>query len=79
MANYFVRVDHLTDEELSFFGWEVIDRGNEYSAYWNARYNEVQPVSNGPPRFIVVDDLNDARNMSRGGFLITGPYRRLLI
>jgi len=76
MAYFFVRVDHLTDEELSFFGWELIDKGNEYSAYWNARYNEIQLVSNEAPRFIVVDDLNDARNMSRGGSLITGPRRQ---
>jgi hypothetical protein len=76
MAYFFVRVDHLTDEELSFFGWELIDKGSEYSSYWNARYNEIQPVSNDPPRFIVVDDWNDARNMSRGGSLITGPHRQ---
>jgi hypothetical protein len=76
MAYFFVRVDHLTDEKLSFFGWELIDKGNKYSAYWNARYNEIQPVSNDAPRFIVVDDWNDAQNMSRGGSLITGPPRQ---
>jgi hypothetical protein len=75
MANFIVRIDHLTDEQLSFFGWEMIDKGNTYSLYWNARYNESQPVSNDPPRFIIVDDWNDAQYMSRGGSLIKGPQR----
>jgi hypothetical protein len=75
MANFIVRIDHLTDEQLSFFGWEMIDKGNTYSLYWNARYNESQPVSNDLPRFIIVDDWNDAQYMSRGGSLIKGPQR----
>jgi hypothetical protein len=72
MADFFVRIDHLSNDELSFYGWEIVDEGGEFSTYWNARYNEFQPVANDSPRYIVVDDWNDAQAMSRGP-IIAGP------
>lgn len=73
--NYIVRIDHLTDDNLSFYGFEKISAGAEFSLYMNVRYNEMQPVSNDPPRYIIVDDWNDAMHMSRDGELINGPKR----
>jgi hypothetical protein len=70
--NYLVRVDDLSDDELSFFGWEVLDKGEEFSIYSNARYNETQPVSNESPRYLLIDDRNDAQVIGRGRFLV-GP------
>lgn len=72
MSNFFVRVDHLSDGELSFYGWEMVDKGPEFSTYWNARYNEFQLVSNNPPRYLVIDDWNDAQSISQG-MVISGP------
>ena len=77
MSNFIVNIEHLTDDQLCFFGWIRLDSGNEFSLYWNPRYNEIQPVSNDPPRTMIVDDWNDAQYMSRGGRpLTTGPLRR---
>ena len=76
MANFIVNIDHLTDTQLTFFGWIRVDQGGEFSLYWSPRYNETQPVSNDPPRHLVVDDLNDARFMSREGTIIAGPGAR---
>jgi hypothetical protein len=66
MGKFIVRIDHLSNDELSFYGWELVDVGAEFSTFWNARYNEFQPVSNEPPRYIVIDDWNDAQSMGRG-------------
>ena len=75
--NYIVRIDHLEDEQLSFYGFERIHTGPEFSLYLQVRYNEMQPVSNISPRYIIVDDWNDAQYMSEDdSSVITGPRRR---
>jgi hypothetical protein len=76
MSNFIVRIDHLSEDQLCFFGWVRIDSGEEFSLYWNPRYNETQPVANTPPRYLIIDDLNDATFMSRGKPIIQGPIRR---
>ena len=63
--NFIVNIDHLSDRELSFFGWVKVDDGDEFSLYWNPRYNEFQPISNDPPRMMLVDDYNDAHAMAQ--------------
>jgi hypothetical protein len=70
--NFVVKIDDLSDADLSFYGWEMVDKGDEFSLYWSARYNETQPVSNQSPRYLIVDDWNDANSMGRGTF-IHGP------
>jgi len=75
MANFIVRIDHLSDQQLEFFGWIKVDTGAEFSLYWNPRYNETQSVSNDPPRYLVVDDVNDAGQIGGGGTVINGPIR----
>jgi hypothetical protein len=70
--NFIVRVDGLSDGDLSFYGWELVDKGPEFSLYLNVRYNETQVVSNDSPRYLLVDDQNDASTMGRGSF-IRGP------
>lgn len=78
MSNYIVEVSHLDDEKLAFFGWVRIDQGEEFSLYWSPRYNETQPVSNESPRYLLVDDWNDANAMGGGGngaVVIQGPLR----
>lgn len=75
MANFIVRIDHLSDQELEFFGWVRVHSGGEFSTYWSPRYDEFQPVSNGSPRYLIIDDWNDAQAMSLGigNTVIEGP------
>ena len=74
--NFMVNVDDLNDDQLSFFGWIRVHTGEEFSTFWNPRYNEEQPVSNSPPRYLIVDDWNDAQYMAAGaGGIVKGPQR----
>jgi hypothetical protein len=73
--NFIVRIDHLDDDQLAFFGRIKVHEGEEFSIYWNPRYSEEQPVSNSPPRYLVVDDWNDAQYMAGGGSITKGPQR----
>lgn len=75
--NYIVRIDHLSDDQLSFYGFEKVHSGPEFSLYLNVRYDEMQPVSNVSPRYIIVDDWNDAQYMADDDAdVVTGPRRR---
>lgn len=78
-SNYIVNISHLSDAELEFFGWIAADRGDEFSLYWNPRYNETQAVSNDAPRSLLVGDWNDAVQMGFGSTsdepIIRGPRR----
>lgn len=73
--NFIVQVDHLSDDQLEFFGWLKVEAHAEFSLYWHPGYNETQPVSNESPRFLVIDDWNDAQHMSADGDVIQGPTR----
>jgi hypothetical protein len=75
--NFVVRIDHLSDEQLEFFGWVRAHFGPTFSLYWNPRYNEYQPVQNDIPRVLVVDDYNDAVQMAGdyGDWSILQPQR----
>ena len=80
MSNFIVDVSHLTDDQLVFFGWVLVEKDEEFSLCWNPRYNETQPVTNAKPRYLIVDDWNDASSMS-GGWdsaeeIIKGPTRQ---
>lgn len=73
MPNYIVNISHLSDDKLEFFGWYRIDSGKEFSLYWNPRFNETQPVANDGKRLLIVDDLNDARGLSKDKKFLMGP------
>lgn len=62
---FIVRIDHLTDDELVFFGWQCVAKDSEFSLYYRVHDGERQVVTNDPPRFFVTDDYNDAVQMSR--------------
>lgn len=70
--SFIVRVDHLTDDQLTFFGWIRTHQGDEFSTYRCFHNGEEQVVSNGLPRYMVIDDVNDAQFMSLDK-IITGP------
>jgi hypothetical protein len=72
---FIVRVDHLSDEQLVFFGWQREHEGDEFSVYRHMREGTDAIVSNLPPRYLPVDDVNDAQQMSRGKIILGPPPR----
>lgn len=74
VERYLVRVDHLSDQQLNFFGWFREAEGEEFSIYWHPHSDERQPVSNVSPRYLVVDDWNDAEYMSDGEEIVVAPH-----
>ena len=71
---WIIRVDHLGDSELALFGWIRIADDGEFSLYQRPWDGEQQVVSNEPPRWLIVDDYNDAQQMSAdGGRIMQGP------
>lgn len=65
-------IDHLTDDQLTFFGWVVVDEDDEFKMYRRMHDGDQQVVQKSPPRWFMVDDVNDAQQMSTGG-IIVGP------
>lgn len=61
-----VRVDGMTTDELAFFGFVLISEDEEFEHYWDPRYNEAHVLPKEPPRYLMVDDLNDAIAIRRG-------------
>ena len=69
---WFVPIDHLDDSDLEFVGWYKIADDGVFSLYQRPYDGEQQVVSNKSPRYLVVDDYNDAQALSRGSIII-GP------
>jgi len=68
-------IDHLDDQKMSFFGWLVEDRNDEFTLYRRHYDGEQVVVQNESPRWFVTDDVNDAEQMS-SGVIIIGPEGR---
>jgi hypothetical protein len=69
---WIIRVDHLSDDDLAFYGWIRVAEDEEFGLYVRPHDGERQVVSNDPPRWFVVEDYNDAVYMSDGR-IITAP------
>lgn len=65
---YYVRIDSLTDEQIQFCGFTCVFEDNSYKLYSDYRGDEYI-VPNNPPRYLKVDDLNDA-NCLRSAYVI---------
>lgn len=72
---FIVRVDDKDDDELAFFGWQCVAKGDEFSSYERPYDGERQIISNIAPRYMVLDDYNDATQLSNGA-IILGPGTR---
>lgn len=70
---FIVRIDDLTDEQLEFFGFVRVHQGSVFSTYLHVYSGEDQIVSNRPPRYLQVEDVNDATQISPT--IIVGPPR----
>lgn len=65
-------IDHLTEEQLNFFGWFQVDRSASVAVYRRLHDGHEQYVFDGPPRWFCTDDYNDAQSMSQGT-IVFGP------
>jgi hypothetical protein len=54
-----VNIDSITDQQLEFCGFRMVHAGPQYKLYEDY-YGNDYIVSNRSPRWIMVDDLNDA-------------------
>jgi hypothetical protein len=56
---FYVNIDKTTDKELEFCGFRLTYENATIKLYEDPHGNEYL-VSNDPPRYVYVDDLNDA-------------------
>lgn len=73
MEKWVVRVDHLTDDQLAFYGWGVSSMGKSLLSTSMSGVAKPQVVSNTPPRYLMLEDFNDAMSLNPNGFVIKGP------
>ncbi len=69
---WFVNVDHVEDSDLEFMGWFKVADNGEFSIYRRPYDGEEQSISNDVPRYMVLDDVNDAMALSSREIII-GP------
>jgi hypothetical protein len=69
---FIFRIDHLTEEQINFFGWYEVAREGPVAVYRRLYDGEEQYVHDGPPKMFCTDDYNDALSMS-AGTIIFGP------
>lgn len=72
MERWFVTIDHLTDEQLSFFGFTLVLENDEFKVYRHYS-GEDHIVRKAGPRFLLVDDINDAVAMAATRVLRAKP------
>ncbi len=63
MAQWYVSIEHLTDEQLEFLGYPVVRENEEFKVYRDYT-GEEQIVYKAGPRFLFVEDINDAVAMN---------------
>lgn len=68
---YYVNVDSRTDQQLEFCGYRLAVDGIAFKLYEDPHGNE-HIVSNDPPRYLYVDDLNDAECL-RADYVLNIP------
>lgn len=62
-----IKIDHLSPDQLNWFGWYEIDRKGPVGLYIRYRDGAMQYIHDGPPKRMLVDDVNDAQQMSESG------------
>jgi hypothetical protein len=72
LERWYVCIDHLTDDQLEFYGWYKTRETDEFIAYARPYGAEQQIVDKLGRRFLLVDDFNDAMQM-KGELIIKAP------
>jgi hypothetical protein len=73
MSRWYVSIDHLSDEELEFFGWYRVREDDQFIVYERAYGDDPQIVSKSGEKFIYVEDYNDAVRMKAGTVIVAPP------
>lgn len=73
MSRWFVSIDHLSDDELEFFGWHRAREDDFFIVYERAYGEEPQIVPKTGPKFLYVDDYNDAMLMKAETIIFAPP------
>ena len=73
MSRWYVSVDHLKDNELEFFGWYRVRENDAFILYERAYGEDPQIVPKSGPKFILVDDYNDAVRMKSEEIIFAPP------
>lgn len=63
MDRWYVSIDHLSDDQLEFLGYHVVKEDDEFVVYEDYA-GEEHVVKKQGPKFIFVEDLNDAAAIS---------------
>lgn len=63
MNKFSVDISHLDENELLFFGYDLVGETDEFFLYLHVHTNTEHIVKKGEKRLLVVDDLNDAQQM----------------
>ena len=61
---FIVCIDHLSESQLNFYGWDLVRETDEFWLYIHVRTGEDQIVDKKGKKYLVVDDVNDAEAMS---------------
>ncbi len=69
---FIVCIDHLTESQLNFFGWDLVRETDDFWLYLHIRTGEDQIVDKKGKKYLLVDDINDANAMS-AEWLIIAP------
>tara|TARA_R110000782_G_scaffold135569_1_gene227948 strand:- start:1855 stop:2076 length:222 start_codon:yes stop_codon:yes gene_type:complete len=63
---FIVNIDHLTEDQLEFFGWSLVRETDDMWLYLHVHTGEEQLVDKDGEKFLIIDDVNDASMMSSG-------------
>ncbi len=67
---FVIEISHLDDNQLLFYGWLISKETTNYLVYVHVRTGEEQMVSKVSPKYLLIDDVNDARQMSAGDIIV---------
>lgn len=67
---FIVCIDHLSESQLNFFGWDVVRETDDYWLYLHIHTGEEQIVDRKGKKYLIVDDINDANAMSEDQVII---------
>ncbi len=74
LSQWYVSIDHLSDDQLEFFGWYLVRENEEFAVYGKGGYGDNEQVVAKSKKFLLVEDHNDAQQM--GDYLIKAPPKR---
>lgn len=69
---WYVKIDHLTEEQLAFLGYDFVRGNDEFDLVIN-RYTGDEYILDKGNRHLYVDDLNDAEAINSTAAVMAPP------